>query len=42
MKLALHLFDYLKIFSNRRLVFDSRDINYEHILDDTSKLRLDF
>ena len=42
MKLALHLFGYLKIFPNRRLVFDSRDINYAYILDDTRKLRPDF
>ena len=42
LKLALHLFGYLKNFPNRRLVFDSKDIDFTHILDDTCKLRPDF
>ena len=42
LKLATHLFGYLKKFPNRRIVFDSRDIDFSHILDDTAKLRPDF
>ena len=42
LQLALHLFGYLKNFPNRRIAFDSRDIDFSHILDDTSKLRPDF
>ena len=40
--LALHLFGYLKNFPNRRIAFDSNDIDFSHILDDTKALIPDF
>ena len=42
LQLALHLFGYLKKYPNRRIVFDSRDINFSDLNDDTSALRPDF
>ena len=42
LSLALHLFGYLKKYPNRRLVFDSRDIDFSNLLDDTDALRPDF
>ena len=42
LKLATHLFGYLKKAPNRRIAFDSRNMDFSHILDDTAKLRPDF
>ena len=41
-KMVLHLFGYIKNVPNRRIPFDSRDIDFKYILDDTSKLHLNF